>query len=113
MLNELASIPECFKAFSETGAKTPLTDDELDNCFIHPINCLGGKHAPQFIRSIESPQVCVDIAYTDQSGVLPFKNATYGFQHFRDYITDRLKSNLDSEDTYSAPAFGTKRNIKE
>ncbi|KAM0794784.1 hypothetical protein BDR22DRAFT_873751 [Usnea florida] len=89
VLNELASIPECFKAFSDNGDKTPLTDDELDNCFIHPINCLG-----------------------DQSGVLPTKNATYGFQRFRDYITDRLKDNLDSEDTYSAPAFGTKRSVK-
>ena len=57
VLNELASIPECFKAFSETGAKTPLTDDELDNCFIHPINCLGGKHVPQFVYSIVYPQV--------------------------------------------------------
>ena len=45
VLNELASIPECFRAFSDNGAKTPLTDDELDNCFIHPVNCLGGKHA--------------------------------------------------------------------
>ena len=52
VLNQLSSIPECWKAFSDTGAKTPLTDDELDNCFIHPINCLGGTHVP---HSIERP----------------------------------------------------------
>ena len=113
MLNELASIPECYKAFTASGAKTPLTSDEIDNCNIHPINCLGGKNSPQYIHSIESPQTCVDIGYTDQSGVLPTKNATYGFQHFRDYITDRLKGNLDNEEIYFTPGPGFKRNRKE
>ena len=113
VLNELSSIPECFRAFTESGAKTPLTADQVDNCFIHPINCLGGKHVPQYIHSIERPQTCIDIAYKDQSGVLPIKNATYGFQYFSDYITDRLKSSLDNEEIFSAPAFGTKRSIKE
>ena len=113
MLNELASIPECWKAFSDNGAKTPLTDDELDNCYIHPINCLGGKYVHQVIHLVESPPVCVDIAWTDQSGVLPTKNATYGFQHFRDYITDRLKSNLDNEEIYFTPGTVSKRSMKE
>ena len=113
VLNELASIPECYKAFSDNGAKTPLTDDEQDNCYIHPINCLGGKHVTQFIHSIGNPQICVDIAYTDQSGILPTKNATYGFQHFRDYITGRLKGNLNNEEIYFTPGLVTKRHVKE
>ncbi|KAF6218261.1 hypothetical protein HO133_006223 [Letharia lupina] len=44
VLNELDSMPECFKAVPENdndGAKTPLTLDELNYCYIHPINCLG------------------------------------------------------------------------
>ena len=48
VLNELSSIPECWKAIptnDDEGAasKTPLTWDQLSSCFIHPINCLGGK----------------------------------------------------------------------
>ena len=36
----------------------------------------------------------------DQSGVLPTRNASYGFQHFRDYISTRLKGNLNQETIY-------------
>lgn len=115
VLNELASIPECFKAVPENsndGAKTPLTYDELEHCYIHPINCLGGKRVPRFAASKERPRVWVDMANTDQSGVLPTKNATYGFQHFRDYITDRLKDNLNNVEINFNP-WQTKRDTKE
>lgn len=34
---------------------------------------------------------------TDQSGILPPLNASYGFQYFRDNISDRLKNSLNNE----------------
>lgn len=43
---------------------------------------------------------------TDQSGILPTKNATYGFQYFRDNISDRLKENLNNEEIDDIPDTG-------
>ena len=48
VLNELSSMPQCWKAiptnYHEGAAqKTPLSWDEISNCYIHPVNCLGGK----------------------------------------------------------------------
>ena len=43
VLNQLSSMPECYKAVTWSGAKTPITWDQADHCFLHPINCLGSK----------------------------------------------------------------------
>ena len=45
VLNDLASIPECFFATPPNGTddKLPLTWDQSSYCYVHPMNCLGGK----------------------------------------------------------------------
>lgn len=46
VLNDLAALPECASALptnDKSGAKTPLTWNQIPNCYVHPVNCLGGK----------------------------------------------------------------------
>ena len=49
------------------------------------------------------------ILYTDQSGILPLKNQTYGFQYFRDNVSDRLKNSLNNEIVPGPEIDGKKR----
>ncbi|KAL9137536.1 MAG: hypothetical protein Q9175_001253 [Cornicularia normoerica] len=93
VLNDLASMPECGAALPESdnvGDKSPLTAGQQNYCFMHPINCLA-----------------------DQSGVLPTKNATYGFQHFRDYISEQLKNNLNNVAISFSTGSSKKRGLEE
>lgn len=91
VLNELSSMPECGYALPENGNdgdKTPLSWDQTSYCYIQPMNCLG-----------------------DQSGVLPKENATYGFQYFRNYVNNNLKSTLNSVLQWGPADLSKKRDL--